>query len=910
VIGKRLKHFRLVAKIGQGGMGEVYRAEDTKLDRDVAIKVLPRAMTTDQDRVARFEREARALARLNHPNIAGVHEFDEQDGIYFLVMELVPGETLADRLNRGPLPVDEALAHAAVLARALEAAHSQGIIHRDLKPANVKLTPDGRTKVLDFGLAKFFAPGGSPLLAAADTIVQEPSPATKTGFVIGTAGYMSPEQVRAEAVDARADIWALGCVLFEMLTGTKVFGESSSRESLTAVLTEEPDWDLLPKETSRSVRLLLRRCLEKDPERRLHHVADARLELEDAASEEPKIDSPESGGASLIRRPGFLAAALVGLVLGALVGFVLHTPETPARQTIRAVIPPPEGQRFQLHPVYPGPAAISPDGTRIVFSAHTEGGESRLWIRRLDREEARPLRGTEEATYPFWSPDGKFVAFVLHDRLKKIPVEGGPALTITETPAQSGGAWRSDGTILFAAQDRSIHRVAAGGGESRPVTSYDPSSGDRRHMHPRFLPDGDRFLYIAAAPKIDRSKGNRVMLGSLSGDSDHELFRSLSKVEYVRGYLWFTREGALLAQPFDPKTAKTTGPPVAVGEGAVNSEWPIMNALGYFSVCPCGVIVYHAQEAATKKSQLTWYDRNGRVLGTVGAPELQYHIALSPDGSHAYVQLVNPNTTGVSLWSYDTARERKERLTFKPNSADPVPSPDGRRLAFSSDRSGELEVYIQTLGRNDPRPLFAGGLSEYEGTRPADAPIIAGAFPLSWSPDGSLLVYCTFHHGTRADLWAVNPQNSREPIPVQPTRFSQEDAAVSPDGHWIAYTSKASGRYEIYLAHFPAGDRSWPVSSSGGIRPEWNPNGKEIFFVSRDYKLMAVSAKLEGESPKVGIPHALFNLEGRRHVFAEPGIYAVAPDGERFLVNRMVDTSQPSHLNLIVGWPKVIRDKD
>ncbi len=910
MIGTTLKHFRIVAKLGEGGMGEVYRAEDTRLHREVAIKILPRPLTRNPDHVARFEREARALARLNHPNIAAIHEFDEQDGTYFLVMEYVPGETLADRIARGRMPLGEALTCAAGIARALETAHGRGIIHRDLKTLNIALTDKGAVKVLDFGLAKFFSPGPTSPPGAHDRTEKQTARISETGLIVGTAETMSPEQVRGETLDARTDIWAFGCVLFEMVSGRKPFARRTPQDTMAAVLSEEPPWDELPGDLPRPIRRLLRLCLKKDPDQRLHHAADARLELEDAAAGSPDSGDLEAPSVPLRRRGGILAAVTAAVVLGVVIGFALHNPEPVARPPVRAVIPPPDGQRFQLHPIYPGPAAISPDGTSIVFSAHPEDGDSRLWVRRLDQEDARPLPGTEDATYPFWSPDGRFIAFVLHGRLKKIPVEGGPLLTITETPAHSGGAWRTDGTILFSAGDRSIHLVSDGGGESRPVTSYDPDSGDRRHMHPRFLPDGDRFLYIAVAPKIDPAAGNRVMLGSISGNSDRELFRNSSKVEYARGYLWFTREGALLAQPFDPKTAETTGPPVAVGEGAVNTEWPIMNALGYFSVCPRGVIVYHAQEAATKKSQLTWYDREGRVLGTVGDPELQYHVALSRDGSHAYVQLVNPNTTGISLWSYDTARERKDRLTFEPNSAVPVPAPDGRRLAFSSNRSGQLEVYVQTLGRNDPRPLFAGGPSEYGGTRPPDAPVIRGAFPLSWSPDGSLLVYCAFPRGAPSGLWAVEPFGTEQPFPVQPSPFDQDDAAVSPDGRWIAYTSDATGRYEIYLARFPKGDRVWPVSSDGGIRPEWNPDGKELFFVSPRYELMAVPAKLDGESPELGAVHALFDLEARRHVFAEPGIYAVAPDGNRFLVNRFVDTGQRSFLNLIVGWPEEIEPAD
>jgi Tol biopolymer transport system component len=723
---------------------------------------------------------------------------------------------------------------------------------------------------------------------------------------------MSPEQAKGKAVDKRADIWAFGAVLFEMLSARQAFGGETATDVLARVIEREPDWESVPTDTPASVRKLLLRCLTKDPRDRLHDIADARIELEDALA--GAVDPRESGESKAAasdsprRGPAFVVVtAAVALVVGIFLSKALWRPDTAESPTVRAVVLPPEGSSFELHPIYPGPAAVSPDGTRIVFAAKMENGSTQLWIRRVDELEARPLAGTENATYPFWSPDSRFIGFITDATLKKIEAGGGPALSLTDTGMRDGGTWNQNGVILASANDGTIHRVSDAGGESVSITEIDIESGENLHRHPRFLPDGESFLYLARLGRSGLLKGHRVMLGSLSGEEPRELMRSISHAEVAAGHLWFVREGTLMARSFDINTGEFTGTAFPVADGAVSSGWAADQGLGYFSVSLSGVIAYHASGTATRKSVLTWYRRDGTQLSTVGAPEYQYHISISPDDTRAALQIENPDKTGWSLWTYDLGRGRKSRFTSHPStSALPVWSPDGKRIAFSSTRSGALELYIKTVGRDDAEPLHEGGLASYTSAEIDGSAEIMSAYALDWSPDGNHLVYFTKDDSGNADLWAVPLDQRDRPIPIQHSPFTEEDAAISPDGRWLAYTSGRAARYEIYVTGFPGGGRTWQISADGGIRPEWNPKGDELFFLAPKDTLMAAEVKSEGENFVVGEIHPLFQIDARYHVLGEPGGYAVGPDGERFLVNRMVETGTTSFLVLMIGWPEEI----
>jgi serine/threonine protein kinase/Tol biopolymer transport system component len=900
--------YRIIEELGKGGMGEVYLAEDTNLKRKVAIKVLPQEFALDKERLARFEREARVLASLNHPNIATIHGLEKSDGQQLLVMELVDGETLAEHIKKGPLPAEEAMEVCRQIAEGLESAHEKGIIHRDLKPGNIKITSEGNIKILDFGLAKAYQEEPEAIdLSKSPTITDR---MTQPGVILGTAAYMSPEQATGKAVDKRADIWAFGAVLYELLSAHRAFGGETPTDVLARVIEREPDWESVPTDTPGSVRKLLRRCLTKDPRDRLHDIADARIELEDAlaGAEDPRElgESEAAASASPRRGPVFVAVAFA-LVVGVFLGNVLRRPDTAESPTVRAVVLPPEDSSFELHPKYPGPAAVSPDGTRIVFAAKTENDPTQLWIRRVDKLEAQPLAGTENATYPFWSPDSRFIGFLADERLKKIEAAGGPALSLADTGMRDGGTWNQDGVILASANDGTIHRVSDAGGESVSITKIDIESGETIHRHPRFLPDGESFLYLARLSRSGEVNEHRVMLGSLSGEEPRELMRSISHVEVAAGHLWFVREGTLMARSFEIDTGEFTGAAFPVADGAVSSAWAADEGLGYFSISPSGVIAYHARGTATRKSVLTWYRRDGTQLSTVGAPEYQYHISISPDGTRAALQIENPDKTGWSLWTYDLERGRKSRFTPHPsNSALPVWSPDGKRIAFGSTRSGALELYIKTVGHDDVKPLHEGGLASYTSAEIDGSAKIRHAFPLDWSPDGNHLVYFTWDDSGNADLWAVPLDQRDQPIPIQHSPFNEVDAALSPDGRWLVYTSDKAERYEIYVTGFPGGGRTWQISPDGGIRPEWSPKGDELFFLGPNDTLMAAEVKSEGEKFVVGEIHPLFQIDARYYVLDEPGGYAVGPDGERFLVNRVIDTGTTSSLVLMVGWPEEI----
>jgi Tol biopolymer transport system component len=872
MIGKTLGHYEIESLLGAGGMGEVYRSRDMKLGRSVAVKVLPEAFANDSDRISRFEREAKVLASLNHPNIAALHGMEESGGKHFLVMELVEGDTLADILaKRGALPVDEALHIAQQIGEALEAAHEKGIVHRDLKPGNVKIKPDGVVKVLDFGLA-MVAPASS-----GDSLAFEHSPtlsleaATRAGVILGTAAYMAPEQARGKTVDKRADIWAFGVVLYEMLTGRRLFEGETVSDTLASVLKEEPEWNRVPAKAQR----LLRSCLQKDPKRRLHDIADARLLLEDERQSAP------------VQRKWLWPSAAALASLAAVLLAVVHFREEPAVVApVRFQIPMPEKVTLGT-----GAFTLSPDGRYLAFAPIGADGVTRIWVRALDSLEARPLPGTEGAGNfpPFWSPDSRFIGFAAGGKYKKVDVTGGPPQTLCELPGTLGAsAWNRDGVVLLTANPGGVLRVPEAGGVPSPVTTVDPSRQEIYHGKPSFLPDGRHFLYLRVSSNPEYGG---TYLGSLDIKPEQQDRKRLLPgpigVQYLPssdpaiGYVLFLREATLMAQPFDNRKFELTGQPVPIAEQVGNNG--VIS--GFFSASDNGTLAYRSGGGAGR--QFTWLDRQGKVLGRAGDLATYTNIALSPDGTRAVS--IRPDAQR-DLWLFEFARGLNSRFTFTASvETNPVWSPDGNRIAFASDRGGRFDLYEKSSnGAGEDELLFK---SDQNKT------------PTSWSRDGRLLVYHSTDPKTKADLWAIPLEGDRKPIPVLRTEFNELFGSFSPDARWIAYVSDESGGVEVYVRPFspssaagtPTAAGKWQVSKgAAAARPSWRGDGKELYYVAANRQVMAVDVTT---SPtfKAGLPQLLFDIGA--NPFGD-----VTPDGKRFLIAMpAVDNAQVA-INVMLNW--------
>jgi eukaryotic-like serine/threonine-protein kinase len=899
MIGKTLGHYRVVQELGRGGMGEVYLADDLNLNRKVALKFLPEIFTGDPERMARFEREAKLLASLNHPNIAAIYGLEQAEGKRFLVLELVEGETLQEYVKRAPgrAPLHEILAIARQIADALEAAHEKGVIHRDLKPANVMINEGSKVKVLDFGLAKALSEELQSVDSSQSPTLTEAM--TRPGVILGTAAYMSPEQAKGKAVDKRADIWAFGCILYECLTGKRAFEGETVTETLAAVLKNEPDWNALPATTPPNIRFVLRRCLEKDLSRRFHCAADVRIQIE-AAGDAGEVTAPA-------RRPWLAwSFAAVFLVAFAAVSFLYFRakPTTSSEAIHLQIVPtakPSVGSLF----------AISPDGRKLVFMAAGSDGDASLWVRGLDSAETRPLPGTASPAPVFWSPDSRYVAFWTGTQIKKIAISGGPAQTLCNyRNLVIGGSWNRDGTILFGSNTPGLGlmRISASGGSVYPVTTTVAARQETSHKYPLFLPDGRHFLYWRNS-RIPENNG--LYVGSLDAKPEEQDLRQLMTVThgtaYVlsgdshQGQLLFLREGMLLAQSFDDKRMQLAGEPVAVAD-RVGS----MIDSGYFSVSTNGILVYRSG-GVSPFSQPSLFNRKGESLGTLGASGIYLGLALSPDGSQAAASLVDMNRYSQDIWLLNTLRGISTRFTFdKSSNHNPIWSPDGSRIAFASDRDGGVYNLYQKMssGVKTEELLLKSGENKQ---------------PTSWSPDGRFLLYGSQNGKTKGDLWVLPLEGDRKPIPFLRSEFNEFDAHFSPDMRWIAYVSDESGGNEIYvqaLSKTSAGNSvetggKWLVSKGGGIGPRWRGDSKELYYTSADGNIMVVEVAA-GTAFQAATPKPLFKLPYQSFAISSISEMAsvdcdVSADGNRFLLLSDAVESSPSPFNLILNWTALLK---
>ena len=917
--GTKLGQFEVLAPIGAGGMGEVYRATDTKLGRDVALKVLPEAFARDAARMARFEREAQVLASLNHSNIASIYGIEESGSTRALVMELVEGSTLAELLETRnskpeirksasiptagfdfPFSSFDPLLIAKQIAEALEAAHERGIIHRDLKPANIKITPDGAVKVLDFGLAKALATEASGVnLANSPTISIA---ATQAGVILGTAAYMSPEQAKGKALDRRTDIWAFGCVLYEMLTGKRAFEGETVSDVLAAVIMRDPDWNELPESAPPSVRRLIRRCLEKDSRRRLRDIGEARITIEEALTSNtgvpPVTDGGQDSQATEVHGQVahatwrlFLPWAAAGILLVATIistAAYLRLERAPARAII-SEIPPPAKAGFLFTSVNAAIPDLSPDGSRLAFVASGADNKALLWVRSLDSAEAQPLQGTEGAMNSFWSPDNRYLGFFADGKLKKIEISGGAAVDLCDAPWGRGGTWAADGTILFSPNiDSPILRVSESGGTPVAATSFDPSRHETSHRWPQFLPDGQHFIFYSNSSAGD-SDGTYV--SSLEGGKAKLVLKGSSNAIYTAGYLLFLQNGNLMAQRFDSARLGMTGDPEAVANKVGDL---LISRRALVSASQNGILGYWTNGTSGGGFQLLWFDRNGKQVGSTGVPTgLTVSPRISPDGKQLAVQVARAG--GYDIWIFDLARGVRTRFTFNPaDNLAPVWAPDGTKIAFESNPGGIAQIYEKSANGTGEESLI---LKDNANNTPS-----------SWSLDGRYLAYDRYdpQKKTGSEIWILPMFGERKPFPFLTSQFNQRHPAFSPDSRWLAYTSNESGRDEVYVAPFPKGNGKWEVSPNGGSEPRWRRDGKELFYFAADAKLVAVDIKEKGDSVEIGSPHTLFQT------YPPPlGLrpYDVSADGRKFLAVTQTIQADTAPITLVSNWQALLRKR-
>jgi len=881
-IGSRLGPYEIVAPLGAGAMGEVYKARDTRLDRFVAIKVLPAAVAGDAQRHERFRREARAISTLTHPHICTLYDVGEHDGVDFLVMEYLAGETLAQRLLRGAVPLEQVLRIAAQIADGLAAAHQHGIVHRDLKPSNVMLTPGG-TKVLDFGLAKRsteaeIAIADSALLAAPATI-------THPGTIVGTVQYMAPEQLEGKAADARSDIFAFGAIVYEMTTGRKAFAGESSASIMAEILTAMPSpmtisEPLTPPALDRAVG----KALAKDPAKRWQAAADLRDELtwilEDLRG--PAQNAPATTRTT--RRYGALTLAIaIGLAIAALLAVLARTrSETPA--PVRFVVLPPEKTTGALVPI------ISPDGRKLVFVARTLEGKSSLWVRSLDALESKPIADADDLAFPFWSADSQSIGFFAQGKLKRVDATGGPSVVICDAPSPRGGAWNRDGVILFAPiAEAALYRVSAAGGSPVAVTTLDKASGERSHRFPQFLSDGRHFVYTVYFGQASRKPS--IQARSLDSPNVSTLIEGgFARAWSPPGYLVYKRQvnGPYFAQPFDHRTLHLSGDPQPlvdhVAGGAKGGEFA-------FSVSDNGVVAY---ETVTGEglAKLSWLDRTGKPLKDVATISLNAAFSLSPTGQQLATVRLDAQPGVRSIWITDFVRGGTSRLTSGGFDDDPVWAPDGARLAFDSIRgTGNPDLYLTSLSGADRELLVSP----------------QGKYLSDWSRDGRLLLFQIQEGDYSVDnIWILELEGNRKPQPFLQTHFDKENPRFAPDTRWIAYDTAESGRSEVYVQSFPDAAFRSQVSTAGGHQPRWRRDGKELYYITDEGALMAVPVQTR-PAFAAAAPVELFRISAASptafiDAFSAGIAYDVTADGQRFLVKTLVQAPVRSPMTVVLNW--------
>jgi Tol biopolymer transport system component/tRNA A-37 threonylcarbamoyl transferase component Bud32 len=918
--GAKLGPYEIVSPLGAGGMGEVYRARDTRLDREVAIKVLPEHLAKDAQFKQRFEREARTVSSLNHPHICTLYDIGREGEADFLVMEYLEGETVAERLKRGKVAIGELLKIGMEMADALDKAHRQGVVHRDLKPGNIMLTKGG-AKLMDFGLAKpaglagAAGSGSALLLSAAMTASgQSPmSPITSAGSIVGTIQYMSPEQIEGKEADARSDIFAFGATLYEMATGARAFPGKSQISVASAILEKDPEpiskaQPLAPPAFDR----VIAQCLQKNPEDRFQCAHDVGLELKWISQTKVGEPSglPREGRALPYRLLPWAVVAAAVVLLALLAVLYFRQISAPVRAVRSSIVFP---EKVSLVTIgFPSEPALSPDGSRLVIVGDDASGKGgRLWLRPLDSLTAQPLEGTEDATYPFWSPDGRYVGFFAQGKLKKIDISGGPPQTLCDAPGGRGGAWNQEGTIIFSAS--SLSRVSSAGGAPNVITHFDESRHETSHRWPVFLPDGRHYIYWAGDPfatgsvpgmapsgRSETANQFGIYLGTLESSERKFLFQADSQAIYAPpGYLLFLRGQTLMAQPFDAVSVKLGGEAFPVAEQVIN---PAAYRLGLFSASQNGVLVFRTGAGAG--SQLVWMDAAGKQIGTVSEPGNHFWPRLSPDGKRLAENVQDPQSGNIDVWLIDLARGVRTRFTFDPAvDSSPIWSPDGTRIVFYSTRRGHADLYIKD----------ASGAGSEELVFESDAL----KSPTDWSRDDRYIAFTSLDlkGKTGRDIWILPLFGDRKPFPFLQTQFDETGAMFSPDGRWLAYTSNESGKSEVYIAPFTGGPTGvhgpdpraaapggkWQVSQGGGNQPEWSRDGENIFFTVPGGKLMAVEVKAMGATVEIGNPRqvlqANFFLGG-----AYGHSYEVAPDGKHFVVNVAQQGGGSAPLTLVTNW--------
>ncbi len=894
LIGRRIGHYQVLSLLGAGGMGEVYLARDTRLNRQVAIKFLPALFAQHPDRLRRFELEARATSALNHPNILTIFDTGLHEGAPYLVAELLEGEELRAQLEQGPLPVRKALDYAQQIAQGLAAAHEKGIVHRDLKPENLFITTDGRVKILDFGLAKLKTSIEGPV----DSQVATQKPLTEPGTVMGTVGYMAPEQVRGQDADHRADIFAFGVILYEMLSGRRPFSGASSVEVMNAILKEDPpELGETNAKIGPQLEKIVRRCLEKRPERRFQSASDLGFALEAlsapsghrletaavAPAAEPVNAAPRRSG----REKWWMGATALAVLMAAGFAWAYFTlrPVADARPMKLSLLPP-EKTSF-------GHIAVSPDGRWLAFTAAT-GSKVQLWARALASADAKPFEGTEGATYPFWSPDSRFIGFFAGSKLKKVEASGGLPATLCDVGIGSGGTWNREGEILFSSVGgRAIQRVPAAGGAPVVVLRGD-SQGQGIHA-PSFLPDGRHFLCFATSSEKEKIG---VYLGSLDGKVWRRLQSDDSNAIYAAstnrgrtsgtsgGYLLFGREAALMAQPFDAETLQLGGEPFPVAERVAALLGAATSYLHRnFSVSENGVLVFDALPIR-QRSQVFWVDRGGSKISSPEGLENASTLRLAPDDRRFAVARLSQQSNNNDLWLSDVTGGNAVRFTFYlGNDNYPIWSPDGSRIVWASNRIGTFHLYEKA----------ASGTGQDKLLLQSDYP----TFPSDWARDGRYIIYRQIGPETKYDVWVLPLFGERKPFPFLRTEANEDTAVLSPDGQWMAYSSDESGRYEVYVQSFPGGGGKRQISTAGGIGPHWRVDGKELYFRAPDGKLMAVPV-IDTTSLAVGAPATLFEFRASGNLIAP--YYSVSRDGQRFLLSTIVETDAAAPLTVVVNW--------